>query len=644
MCLFLAASLVADPNTSDRFYDAIRRGDSEVVRQLLRSGAAANAKDTRGATPLHYAAACGTPDIMRILIDAGADTNARTDFGATPLLWSTASLAKIKLLVEKGADVNARSKFGNTALVTAAGQAGNVEAVRYLLGHGASLKPNELGQTPVSRGARADDLAIVKLLIEKGDESNARDRSGFTPLMFAAANGNLEMTKLLLAKGADVNARMEPSINSVKNGPVAIGKLSPLSFAATSRNPELVRLLLAAGADINAKDVRGMTPLMLATASDHASPEVVRVLLARKPDVTIRSEAGETALAWAGKFRNSAILDPVQKASAGMAPPSVVRNAVDRAGASDVRTAAAKSLSLVQKNTASFLREGGCVGCHAQHITGMAVGIAREKGIPYERAAAEDVVRATRLEFASRTDQFLERIDGPADAILTAALTSLAVQNISADRITDAMIHSIAGQQHADGRWVGIGIVRPPTADGDLSVTAASIRVLRHYAPPALKSEMDERVSRALAWLLRAESSTTEDAVMQLLGAKWGGADAVTLDRFKRRLLALQREDGGWGQMPQLPSDAYGTATSLYALHDGGGVGSSDAAYTRGVRFLLNTQAPDGSWFVASRAPKFQPYFESGFPYGGDQWISQWATGWATIALSLAVPENLAAR
>ena len=41
------------------------------------------------------------------IIDAGADTNARTAFGATPLLWSTASLAKVKLLVEKGADVNA---------------------------------------------------------------------------------------------------------------------------------------------------------------------------------------------------------------------------------------------------------------------------------------------------------------------------------------------------------------------------------------------------------------------------------------------------------------------------------------------------------------------------------------------------------
>jgi hypothetical protein len=43
------------------------------------------------------------------------------------------------------------------------------------------------------------------------------------------------------------------------------------------------------------------------------------------------------------------------------------------------------------------------------------------------------------------------------------------------------------------------------------------------------------------------------------------------------------------------------------------------------------------SWYVRSRAPKFQPYFESGFPYGHDQWISQMATGWAAAALTLAI-------
>jgi len=37
---------------------------------------------------------------------------------------------------------------------------------------------------------------------------------------------------------------------------------------------------------------------------------------------------------------------------------------------------------------------------------------------------------------------------------------------------------------------------------------------------------------------------------------------------------------------------------------------------------------------VRSRSPKFQPYFEGGFPYGHDQWISSMATGWATAALA----------
>jgi hypothetical protein len=55
------------------------------------------------------------------------------------------------------------------------------------------------------------------------------------------------------------------------------------------------------------------------------------------------------------------------------------------------------------------------------------------------------------------------------------------------------------------------------------------------------------------------------------------------------------------------------------------------------VKYLLTTQAANGSWRVASRAPKFQAYFNSGFPYAGDQWISAWATGWATMALAQAV-------
>jgi hypothetical protein len=52
---------------------------------------------------------------------------------------------------------------------------------------------------------------------------------------------------------------------------------------------------------------------------------------------------------------------------------------------------------------------------------------------------------------------------------------------------------------------------------------------------------------------------------------------------------------------------------------------------------LLKTQLEDGSWFVKSRSIPFQPFFESGFPHGHDQWISVAASNWATMALALSL-------
>jgi N-acyl-D-amino-acid deacylase len=76
----------------------------------------------------------------------------------------------------------------------------------------------------------------------------------------------------------------------------------------------------------------------------------------------------------------------------------------------------------------------------------------------------------------------------------------------------------------------------------------------------------------------------------------------------------------------------------VYALGQSGAAGAGDAGSRRGIEFLLKTQQPDGSWHVKSRAVKFQPYFQSGFPYDHDQWISAAATAWATVALANGAP------
>jgi hypothetical protein len=70
----------------------------------------------------------------------------------------------------------------------------------------------------------------------------------------------------------------------------------------------------------------------------------------------------------------------------------------------------------------------------------------------------------------------------------------------------------------------------------------------------------------------------------------------------------------------------------------------SDPVYAKGVKYLLGTQAADGSWLVRSRSIWLQPYFDSGFPYGTDQWISAAGTAWASMALSMTVAPGSGAR
>ena len=76
----------------------------------------------------------------------------------------------------------------------------------------------------------------------------------------------------------------------------------------------------------------------------------------------------------------------------------------------------------------------------------------------------------------------------------------------------------------------------------------------------------------------------------------------------------------------------------MVALRESG-IDAAAPQYQQGVRFLLNSQFEDGSWFVRSRSIPFQPYFESGFPYGKDQFISMAASSWALTALALACPK-----
>jgi squalene cyclase len=226
-------------------------------------------------------------------------------------------------------------------------------------------------------------------------------------------------------------------------------------------------------------------------------------------------------------------------------------------------------------------------------------------------------------------------IPGDADTI-GYILFGLAAQGFPSNADTDAMTRFMLGTQAADGHW-RILAHRPPIESSDLEVTAVTVRTLQVYAPKAEPEPSRRAIAKAAAWIATAKPHSLEDHAFQVLGLKWTSAPPAAIGRATTALVAMQREDGGWAQLPTLPSDAYATGQALFALREGGLGKPGDKVFERALEFLRKSQAADGSWHVASRALPIQPFFESGFPYGRDQFISAAATGWATAALASAV-------
>jgi ankyrin repeat protein len=623
---------------ADELYTAIRGGDFAKISALVRDSTVANVKERRGgATPLMNAAAYGSLETMRLLLDRGADVDARNTGGATALMWAVSDPAKVRLLVDRGADVNIVATGGRTALFLAAMSDGSAETVKLLLAKGANPRVvDSLKMTTLTAATFGNDIDTIRQFIKAGVDVNAADAAqGFTPLMHAAQNGNLEAVKLLLANGANVNAVSRPPSQKVKNGVINLGLTTALMLAATGP-ADVVTTLIAAGAEVDAAETRGMTALMLAAATDHGDLRTVKTLIARGADLRATSLDGETALDWALKSGPTPIVALLKAANAptGRAAPSL--KDIPAPAPAAHRPATERAVSLLERSTGTFFVNSACGACHAQNVTDFATMAARSRGVRISDEGAAQRANGASATFGSIAARLLEREDGPVVDIPLYTLGGLAAGSHPANRATDALVFSIVAQQRRAGHWHAGG-ARPPIEDGDFTRTALGVRALTVYGPPGRGAEMRERATRAVGWLQRSKPLTTEDGSFRLLGLKWGGADIAVIRQAARDLSAAQRADGGWAQRREMASDAYATGLVLYALLETGAATPADASVQRGIRYLLSTQRADGSWFVRSRSPKFQPYFEGGFPYGQDQWISAMATGWSTAALALGL-------
>lgn len=576
---------------------------------------------------------------MKLLLDQGADSNGSDVAGATALMWAARAPEKIRLLLAHGANVNARAKSGRTALIVAASVTGNIQPVRLLLERGADFRVrDESGAGALWAASRAADADIVKELLARGADPN-EDRGSITALMNAAAYQAPEVVDILLGAGADVNRRSRSASRVIVRASGAVGdrgEMTALLWAAPWNNKQIIQALIDKQADVNVRDMRRMSPLSLAVTSETPNADVIRLLLERTGDFNSPDKNGLSPLAWAQRWGDTPIARMLRDFGAAPVALESLPEPTNPNANLTAREAVEKSVALIQSSNAQFFRATGCVGCHHHMLGGILLGLSRKGRIAVDEATATDQLKATiSVRLPTRESLLQMQVVEGFPMRDTLFLVGLDAQNYRADSLTDAIVHAVMGSQRADGSWHSLDH-RPPLEYSSFSETSYALRAIQLYAPPGWKQESAKRIERARRWLAEREPQSNEEAVMQLLGLAWAGERSGRLEALGRRLQATQSSDGGWSQRQGFPSDAYATGQALYALQQAGRMLTSNVAFQRGVKYLLSSQLPDGSWHVKSRAVKFQPYFESGFPHGHDQWISAAGTAWAASALALA--------
>lgn len=243
---------------------AIKDNDVKKAKELIRSFVNVNAREkVDGPTPLVYAIANNNKELVELMIKKGADPDARF----------TLEEEEKK---ENGHGVFLKISYGwylehVTPLMIAAGQA-NEDIVRCLLSKSININARDAsGKAALEYAIEKERVEIAELLISKGAEVKSWQvrGSGFANaswdnLINVTMKGNLKLVKLLVLHGANVDG-------TAYNGYTA------LMYAAEGGHKDIVEFLISKGANVNHRGAKGASALSLAKANNRS--EIVTILV-----------------------------------------------------------------------------------------------------------------------------------------------------------------------------------------------------------------------------------------------------------------------------------------------------------------------------------------------------------------------------
>ena len=273
---------------------AARKGSIDAVRAMLGAGADVNGTRPDGATPLLVAVINGHEDLVDLLLDAGADPN--VEGGSTRLTVQGVRAVPMLLEVrklgysERDSETVTRGNIFGRPLQAAVHVANwhisdqfiavNLDRLRVidaLLTHGADVNGRNTMEEPRWSGARY-----------------RRHMTGATAFMLAAKAADVEVMHLLLDRGADPTINTEDNITSLMAA-AGIAWASNQDRASEKQVLEAVTLLVEdLGADVNVVSDVGETAMH--AAAYRGANSVVQYLFDKGARLDIVAKDGRTPL------------------------------------------------------------------------------------------------------------------------------------------------------------------------------------------------------------------------------------------------------------------------------------------------------------------------------------------------------------
>lgn len=199
-----AAAVATRVQQSHDMVQAAQAGDVEAVRQLLQTNPRLAECVDNNLLPLVIAALYRGHQEIATLLAAGYD---ELD------IFTAAALGRLDQVEARVAEwdgyANETARDGFTPLQLAC-YFGRQTTALWLLEHGADVEAvahNEQRIRPIHAAASYGNLVVLRALLARGADVNARQQQDFTPLHTAAQRDDGDMARLFLEHGADVQAR-----------------------------------------------------------------------------------------------------------------------------------------------------------------------------------------------------------------------------------------------------------------------------------------------------------------------------------------------------------------------------------------------------------------------------------------------------